>query len=161
MLNNLLRISLLCLMLFAAQLQAAESTIYKLSIKAPMGKVYPAVYAALEESKFWVVFEAPISKNLQRFSSQWGKDYNQSKLTAIRSMVFCNGWYANAVSNADPDMLALCPLRLGLYEKQGQTTVVFARPTVIAAQSPARGVLQEVENGVIHAIETAAGRLGH
>jgi len=68
-------------------------------------------------------------------------------------MVFCNGWYANAVSNADPDMLALCPLRIGLYEKQGETTVVFAKPSIIAANSAAKPVLKEIEAEVIEAIK--------
>ncbi len=44
--------------------------------------------------------------------------YNRSKLSAIRSMVFCNGWYANQVSNKDPHMLALCPLHMTLIEKE-------------------------------------------
>ncbi|HED35422.1 MAG TPA: DUF302 domain-containing protein [Gammaproteobacteria bacterium] len=140
-------------MLSAGAIEAAESTIYKQTADAPMDEVYPAVYKSLEEARFFVVFEPKISKMLKRFSEKWGDDYNQSKLSSIRSMVFCNGWYANKVSNADPDMLALCPLRIGLYEKQGKTTVVFARPTAIGAQSAARSVLEEVENEVIKAIK--------
>ena len=116
--------------------------------------VYPAVYEALEDARFFVVFEPNIGKNLKRFAKKWGDDYNQNKLSNIRSMVFCNVWYANAVSNADPDMLGLCPLRISLYEKQGETVVLFARPTVIAAQSKAKKVLQNVENEVIAAIKT-------
>jgi len=68
-------------------------------------------------------------------------------------MVFCNGGYANAVSNADPSMLALCPLRLTLIERNGSTTALFARPTVIAADSPARKVLEKVEKDVITVIK--------
>lgn len=140
-------------MLTTGAIEAAESTIYKQTADASMEEVYPAVYKALEEARFFVVFEPKISKMLKRFSEKWGDDYNQSKLDSIRSMVFCNGWYANKVSNVDPDMLGLCPLRIGLYEKQGKTTVVFARPTVIGAQSAAKSVLEEVENDVIKAIK--------
>ena len=129
------------------------SNVYKQTVNASMDKVYPAVYKSLENARFYVVFEPDISKSLRRFSEKWGETYNQNKLDSIRSMVFCNGWYANAVSNADPDMLALCPLRVGLYEKQGKTTVVFARPTVIAEDSPAKAVLFEVEKEVIEAIK--------
>jgi uncharacterized protein (DUF302 family) len=68
-------------------------------------------------------------------------------------MVFCNGWYANQVSNKDPSMLALCPLHMTLIEKDGSTTALFARPTVIAADSPASGILQELESEVITAIK--------
>ena len=134
-------------------MQAANSTVYKNTVNQPMDVVYPAVYKALEEARFYVVFEPFISQNIERFAKKWGEDYNQNKLTAIRSMVFCNGWYANQVSNKDPDMLALCPLRLSLYEKSGKTTVVFARPSVIGAASKAKSVLKDIEDEVINAIE--------
>ncbi len=134
--------------------QAASSNVFKLTSNNSMDKVYPAVYEALEAAKFFVVFEPFISKSISRFAEKWGDDYNQNKLDSIRSMVFCNGWYANKVSNVDPDMLALCPLRLSLYEKSGKTTIVFARPTVIGAQSNALPVLQEIENKIINAIKT-------
>ena len=70
-----------------------------------------------------------------------------------KSMVFCNVWYANQVSNKDPSMLALCPLHMTLIEKDGSTTALFARPTVIAADSPARGILADLESEVITAIK--------
>ena len=133
--------------------QSAESTLYKNTVNQPMDKVYPAVYEALEDARFYVVFEPFISQNIERFAEKWGESYNQNKLSSIRSMVFCNGWYANQVSNADPDMLALCPLRLSLYEKSGKTSVVFARPTVIGAASAAKSVLKEIEDEVIKAIK--------
>lgn len=133
--------------------------VYKQTVNAGIEKVYPAVYESLENARFYVVFEPDISKNLRRFSEKWGDTYNQNKLDSIRSMVFCNGWYANAVSNADPDMLALCPLRIGLYEKQGKTTVLFAKPTVIAEKSAAKPILLEVEKEVIDAIKQGIKRL--
>lgn len=141
-----------CMLSFSVQ-SAAPSSIYKQSVSLPMDAVYASVYQALEEARFYVVFEPNIGKNAARFADKWGDEYNTNKLQQIRSMVFCNIWYANAVSNADPDMLALCPLRIGLYEKAGKTTVVFARPTVMAAQSAAKPVLEEVEAQIIAAIK--------
>ena len=155
MLKQIVRFSFGAFLLISSHLQAAESTIYRQTVNAPMGQVYPMVYKALENAKFWVVFEPKISENLQRISKKWGDNYNKNKLSSIRSMVFCNGSYANAVSNTDPDMLALCPLRIGLYEKETKTTVVFAKPTVIAAGSAAKPVLKEVEDEVIGAIKVA------
>lgn len=148
----LIIISVFIAMPLTLNAEEARSSVYKQTVNASMDKVYPAVYKSLENARFYVVFEPQISKSLQRFSEKWGETYNQNKLDSIRSMVFCNGWYANAVSNADPDMLALCPLRVSLYERQGKTTVLFARPTVIAQHSDAKKVLQEVEGEVIEAI---------
>lgn len=143
----------------AARAEVAENSVYKHTVSEKMDKVYPLVYETLENARFFVVFEPQISKNLQRFAEKWGKNHNKNQLTSIRSMVFCNAWYANAVSNLDPDMLALCPLRISLYEKQGRTTVLFARPTVIAAKSAAKPVLQELEDEIISAVKTAMNQV--
>ncbi len=137
---------------------ADSPAVYVAEVEAPLETVYPKVHAALEENRFFVVFEANIGRNIARFAERWGEDYNRSGLDEIRSMVVCNGWYANQVSNKDPDMLALCPLRLTLTEKGGVTRVLFARPTVIAAGSPALDVLREVEHIIIKSINEGIGK---
>ena len=141
---------ILCLSFLEAN---AESGVFVLSVDKPITEVYDKVYKSLEDERFYVVFEPNIGKNLSGFAERWGDQYNRSKLSAIRSMVFCNGWYANQVSNKDPRMLALCPLHMTLIEKDGKTTALFARPTVIAANSPAIEILSELEDKVIAAIK--------
>ena len=132
--------------------QAAEPAVFDMGVQRPMGPVYDALYKALEADGFYVVFEVNMGKNLSRFAEKWGDNYNRNQLDGIRSMVFCNGWYANAVSNLDPSMLSLCPLHLSLIEKAGETRVLFARPTVIAAGSPALKVVRRIEDDVIAVI---------
>lgn len=149
------KIMFIVALLSTQMLQAANPNVFELSVNKPMTEVYGPLYKALEDDGFYVVFEADIGANLSRFAEKWGENYNRSKLDGIRSMVFCNGWYANAVSNADPSMLALCPLRLSLIEKQGKTSVLFVKPTVVAGNSPAGEVLQRVENDVIAVIRKA------
>jgi len=141
---------ILCLSFSYAQ---ADSNIFIHRSDKPVTEVYDKVYKSLEDARFYVVFEPDIGNNLSGFAERWGDQYNMSKLSAIRSMVFCNGWYANQVSNKDPSMLALCPLHMTLIEKDGKTTALFARPTVIAADSPARGILSDLEFEVISAIK--------
>jgi hypothetical protein len=138
----------------AAGVHAVPAGVFRADARAPMGKTYPAVYQAVEAARFWVVFEANIGDNLAGFADKWGADYNRNRLSGIRSMVVCNGWYANQVSNADPDLLALCPLRINLVAKDGVTRVLFARPSVIAAGSPGETVVQEIEQTLIRAIRT-------
>lgn len=130
----------------------ADPAVFEISVNRPIAEVYDKVYKSLEDSRFYVVFEPDIGSNLSTFAERWGDDYNRNGLGAIRSMVFCNAWYANQVSNKDATMLALCPMHMTLIEKKGLTTALFARPTVIAADSPARDVLAELENEVIAAI---------
>ncbi len=138
---------------------AAPAGVFKVEVDRPVDTVYPAVYAALEDARFWVVFEADILANIARFENKWGEDFNRANLDAIRSMVVCNGWFANAVSGADPDLVALCPLCVGFYERAGRTTVVFARPTANAQGSPGIDVVAEVEAMVVKAIRLAVDRV--
>ena len=143
----------LCLLMPLVPVQAVSPNVFEHTVERSMQQVYAPLYKALEDEGFYVVFEANIGRNLSRFAEKWGENYNRNKLDGIRSMVFCNGWYANAVSNADPSLLALCPLRLTLIERDGKTTALFAKPTVIAADSPARKVLQRIEDEVIAVIK--------
>jgi len=139
--------------LYVRPILADSSTVYEQTIDKPVAEVYRSVYKSLEQAKFFVIFEPNIGANLAGFAKKWGDDYNRNELTAIRSLVFCNGWYANQVSNKDPAMLGLCPLHMTLYEKNGRTTALFNRPTVIAKNSPAHKLLQTVEQEVIAAIK--------
>ena len=127
--------------------------VYSQTVDKPVSAVYDKVYQSLEDARFFVVFEPNIGANLTRFSKKWGDDYNQNNLSVIRSMVFCNGWYANKVSNQDPNMLGFCPLHLTLIERNGKTTVLFNRPGVIAQHSPAEALLVKIESEVIEAIQ--------
>jgi uncharacterized protein (DUF302 family) len=133
----------------------ANEAVFEASAEMSMDEAYGKVYKALEEERLWVVFEANIGKNLAGFADRWGEDYNRQGLESIRSMVFCNGWYANQVSNKDPSMLALCPQRITLIHKGGKTTVLFVRPSLVAAGSPAQAVLKELEDEVTGAISKA------
>ncbi len=143
------------LMLSAISVYADESNpgIYMQQADKPVSAVYDELYKSMEKARFFVVFEPDIGKNLARFAEKWGDDYNRNNLSEIRSMVFCNGWYANKVSNLDPDMLGFCPLHLSLIEREGKTTVLFNRPSAIAKDSPAKELLMKIESEVIEAIK--------
>ena len=134
-------------------LPVSESpAVFSQQVDKPVSEIYDKLYESLEAARFYVVFEPDIGANLARFAEKWGEDYNRNKLSQIRSMVFCNGWYANQVSNLDPGMLGFCPLHITLIESEGRTTVLFNRPGVIAQNSPARDLLTKIESEVIAAI---------
>jgi len=121
---------------------------------------YKVVYKSLENNRFFVVFEPDIQANISGFAERWGEDYNRNKLEGIRAMVFCNGWYANAVSNADPEMMALCPLHITLIQKNGSTRVLFVRPSAVAVGSEALSVAKDLEADVARALDEAVAELG-
>jgi len=151
----------LCLvfLLFVAGSALADRTVLVWETGKDLESSYDVVYKALENNMFFVVFEPDIQGNLSHFAERWGDDYNRNGLEGIRSMIFCNGWYANAVSNADPDMLALCPLHITLVQKNGVTRILFTRPTVIARDSKALPVAREIEQGVSKALDEAVAEL--
>jgi len=128
--------------------------IYKQSATMDYDTAYKKVYQALEENRFFVIDEINIGKSLSRFKDKW-KDYNLNKLENLQVMIICNGWYTNQISNADTDMLALCPLTVTLIGKEGVTTALFAKPTTFAKNSKAMPTLKEAEDTVIEAISRA------
>ena len=141
------------LLLLAGMVRAELPGVLHWELEQDLEIAYRYVYKSLEENRFFVIFEPNIGRNLAGFSERWGADYNRSKLTGIRSMVFCNPWYVNQVSNLDPEMLALCPLHISLYEKDNSTHIVFVRISYVGEGSAAKPLLTELEEAVSAAVE--------
>lgn len=145
---------LVAVTLFAASTAfAASPAVYEKSVNQALDVTYNNVSKALEDNGFHVVFEVDIAENLSKNASKFGANYNKNKLTGIKSLIFCNGKFANQISNLDPGMLALCPLHATLAHKDGVTTVLFVRPGVVAQGSPAAKAAQDLENATIKALE--------
>ena len=140
--------------LVSANALAESPAIYEKTFDQNLETAYPRVLKALESNGFKVVYEIDMQENLAKFSAKNAvKDFNLNKLEGIKSMVFCNGPLAVKISNADPAMLALCPLHLTLTQKAGRVTVLFVRPGVIAQGSKAEASAKELEEKVIKTIE--------
>lgn len=141
--------------LVSANAFAESPAVYEKSFDQTMDTAYQRVYKALESNGFKVVYEIDMQENLTKFAAKNAvKDFNLNQLEANKSMVFCNGPLAVKISNADPAMLALCPLHLTLTQKAGRVTVLFVRPGVIAKGSKAEAPAKELEEKVIKAIES-------
>lgn len=133
-----------------------EPSVFVHKVKGKMNVVYKSLFTKLENNGYYVIFEPNIGRNLAHFAKRWGKDYNKNKLDSIRSMVFCNGWYANKISNEDPNMLALCPLHVTLTHKDKITSILFVKPGVVSQGSAANSVALELEQDVIRIIKESA-----
>jgi len=145
---------LLVLGLFFSICQAELAGVRHWVLQQDLETAYASIHKSLEENKLFVVFEPNIGKNLAASAERWGEDYNRNNLQGIRSMVFCSGWYANQVSNADPQLLALCPLHITLYRQNDMTHVVFVSPTHVGKGSDATVLLQQLEGRVSAAVES-------
>lgn len=145
--------------LWMAAVAAANDSVRVWSVDKTLDVAYKVIYGHLESNNFYVVFEPDIQGNISGFAERWGENYNRNELEGIRAMVFCNGWYANQVSNADPEMLAMCPLHITLIQQLGKTRVLFVRPTMVAAGSKAEPVAKDLEENVVKAIDAAVDEL--
>jgi len=152
----MLKQTLFLLIFFTGSLvDAAEEleAIFSISVEKPAEEVYQSVYKSLEESRFYVIFEANIGKNLARNAKRWGDEYNRNNFEMVKTMVVCNPYYANQVMNLAPKLMALCPMTITVMHKAGKSTVLFKKLTPAAKGSAAEDVLWEVENTIITAIE--------
>jgi len=136
----------------------AGSAIYKVSVKEDFRSALHSIKKTLEDQNLYIISKADISGTLAGIKGKLGKDYNKRGYEVAKSIIFCNPFYANDVMNADPDMMALCPLKIMLMSKNGKTTALFVLPSKLAGKSPAKKILREVENRVKKALKKAGYR---
>ena len=146
----------LALMLgFALPATAATPAIYTHSARLPADAAYTLLYATLEKNGFYVIFEPDMGRSLAGMKDTLGADYNRNQLSTMKSLVFCKPRATNEIANADPALLALCPLHITLTHKDGLSTVYFARPSAIAAGSPGEALAKKLESDIVNVIESA------
>ncbi|MHB1951255.1 MAG: DUF302 domain-containing protein [Acidiferrobacteraceae bacterium] len=147
------RLALGLALLTFSTLALAGENVFVLSVRRPIGPTFRSVVSGLSHSGFKVVKRINIGKKLagaaRRF--HW-KDYNENHLQGIRSVVFCNGKFANAIGNADPAMLAVCPLHLTLVQQGDLTRIEFVKPAAIARGTKAEGIARRLQQKIIAAI---------
>ncbi len=150
------RLIWVAVLLFTPMLFA--SPVYKVTASKPFAESLHLLKKSLENERLYIIAKADISGTLARMKGKLGASYNKRHYGKVESIIFCNPFYANEVLNADPDMMALCPLKIMLMEKNGKTTALFIRPTAIAGNSHARKTLNTVEQKVKHALRAAGFR---
>lgn len=130
------------LVLICAPLCAAGDLpgVLRMETTLPVETVYERAYKALEQARFWVVHEDDLGARMAGQAGAWGANYNRSQLGAVRVLAFGRLESANALANEDPDLLALYPLHLAVYERGGISVLVL--PRLAAAARGSRGETQ-------------------
>ena len=131
------------------------NSVYVKDIDAPINAVYTKLLSSFASSNLIIVSEINI---LEKFKAaglpeKFGKNFNTNNLTGIKAVIACNGWFGNEVANADPLMMAFCPIRVTVVEKEGKTSILFVRSSVAPKDSKAYAILEKLEAKVISAIE--------
>lgn len=134
---------LLCVMIPASLSAGGLSGIVRLETAMQVDTAYDRVYKALEKAHFWVVHEDDLGERMARQAGPWGANYNRSHLGGMRVLAFGNLEWANTLANEDPDLLALYPLHLAIYERAGTSVLVW--PRLAAAARASAGEVRAAE----------------
>jgi len=145
----ILTISLLTASIFA-------NPVYTKTYEAPAKVVYAKLMKALDNTHLIVVSEIDILAKFKAagLPEKFGKKFNTNNLTAIKAIIACNGKFGNSIANSDPEMMAFCPVRITVVEKDGKTSVHYVRPSSGTAESKAFESLKALENKVIATIDS-------
>jgi uncharacterized protein (DUF302 family) len=143
------------IMIIALSLSLFADSVYSKTYNSSMDNVYPKILKSFDNAHLIVVSEINI---LEKFKGaglpkKFGKNFNTNNLTGIKAIIACNGWFGNEVANADPKMMAFCPIRITVIEQDGKTSIMYVRPNVSNNESKASGILEKLEQKVIKAIE--------
>ena len=148
---------LLACILAVSMWAAPETNVYSVSYKASMDTVENNILKHFKSVKLVVPWKLDILEEFKHkgLDKKFGAKFNTNKLSSVRTIIACNGNFGNMIMNSDPSMMAYCPIRITLIEKDGKTTVLFVRPSSAPKESKAYEILVKLEKKVIGAIEAA------
>ena len=144
---------ILTLLLLLSPLMA--DGVYKLTLNQKADVVYAKLLTSLDKNALRVVAEIDILAKFKHagLPEKFADEFNTNKLTTIKAIIACNGFFGNYIANADPEMMGLCPIRLTVIEKDGKTTILFVKPTNVSHDSKAKSIIALLEKKVISTIE--------
>ena len=136
---------------------APETNVYSVTYNSSMDTVEKNILNYFKSAKLVVPWKLDILEEFKKkgLDKKFGDEFNKNNLTSVRTIIACNGKFGNMIMNTDPTMMAYCPIRITLVEKDGKTTVLFVRPSSAPRASKAYKILVKLEKKVIGAIEAA------
>ncbi len=131
-------------------------TVYSKTYNESAELVYPKLIKAFDNAHLIVVSEIDILTKFKKagLPKMFGKNFNTNELTTIKAIIACNGFFGNEIANADPKMMAFCPVRVTVIEKDGKTTVMYVQPQISANESKASAILEKLSSKVIKTINS-------
>jgi len=149
-----------CLVNFTSLL---ASEIYKKEISLPIEKYYPKLKKAIRANHMNILYELDLLKKFKKsgYAKRFGKDFNKNHLKAVKTLLLCNGYVGNQISNIDPDMMALCPIRLTVISMASGTQVVFIKSDDLAKSRKVQRLLATLDEILIHTIDLTEDKYMH
>jgi len=134
--------------------QAYSSSIHKTIINKPISEYYPELKKAIEANRMHVIYEMDLLKKFKEsgYAKKFGKDFNKNKVEVVKTLLICNGYVGNQVSNIDPRMMVLCPIKITLIQRDGKTTVTFVKSASLAKNKDVKALLVTLDEIIVHTI---------
>lgn len=147
--------SLILSLMFLMVTSLSAHDIYVKTVDEPLQTLYPKLLTSLKQNQMMVVSEIDILAKFKEagLPEKFGEDFNTNGLEAIKAIIACNGFFGNAVSNADPEMMALCPIRITLIQKAGKSKILYSLPSKASEGSKANAILKKLETKIITALD--------
>ena len=146
---------LIIIMLMLSSTHLCASNIYQKNVDLPIEKYYPKLKAAIQSNHMNILYELDLLEKFKKsgYVEKFGEDFNRNHLKSVKTLLLCNGYVGNQISNIDPDMMALCPIRLTLISKASGTKVVFMKSSHLARSKKIKQLLATLDEILIHTID--------
>ncbi|MDD5157970.1 DUF302 domain-containing protein [Sulfurimonas sp.] len=154
------KLILTLLLLLSSNLMAAQGSIYKKIINEPYDDYFPKLKKAIEANHMNIVSEIDLMSRFKEagYQKKFGADFNKNKLEKVTSLVICNGYVANQISNIDIEMMAFCPVRISVIQRGGKTIVLFIKASGIATNKKAASLLKSLDDVIVHTIDLSVDK---
>jgi uncharacterized protein (DUF302 family) len=146
---------LLLALLLVLSTSVYANEIYKKEINLPIQEYFPRLKQAITANHMNVLYELNLIDKFKKsgYAKRFGKEFNKNKLKEVKTLLLCNGHVGNQVSNIDPDMMALCPIRLTLISQGKSTKVVFIKSSHVATSKKVKALLATLDQILINTID--------
>lgn len=146
---------ILLALLLLLSTQAFATAIHETQINKPIDVYYPLLKKAIEDNKMHVLYEMDLLKKFEDsgYAKKFGTDFNKNNIQAIKTILICNGYVGNQVSNLDPKMMVLCPIKITLIQQGDKTLVSFVKNSDISKNDKINELLMQLDTVIINTIE--------
>lgn len=150
--------TLLGLMLLACASFAAD--VYKKEVKTPHDVYMKEFKAAVAKNHMNVLYELDLVEKFTNagYAKKFGADFNKNKLTGATTILLCNGYIGNQVSNIDPDAMAYCPIKVSVLSDARGTKVIYTKYAGQSKNQKINSLLKTLDTVVINTIDLTTNK---
>ena len=133
----------------------ASPAIHKTEINQSIKDYYPLLKKSIQDNHMNVLYELDLLDKFKKsgYAEKFGKSFNRNNIEAIKTLLLCNGFVGNQVSNIDPDMMVLCPIKITLIQSNGKTTVTFIKSADMSPNEEVAKLLKTLDQVIVNTIE--------